>query len=237
MRATFRMDASDLRWAHVKARFGHPDFVASPRPGSRSGSEKNFSEKKKKEEEVSSLVDDAMGEEKEHKEADVVMGEDGPDEETIPTSVLPARKSTGGLRKIMLNVTDRDDVTRVETMKVKTPQSRMRASSTAHGEAIDDSSETIGFMQDGGTVKGWLMKQGKVGSLWGFMAKPWQKRWFVLRSGRISWFSKKNIDQEQNSLLLDGYKVSKVVKEETGSKTWYVVFERTIDLWRSLPPV
>ena len=67
------MDASDLRWAHVKARFGHPDFVASPRPGSRSGSEKNFSEKKKKEEEVSSLVDDAMGEEKEHKEADVVM--------------------------------------------------------------------------------------------------------------------------------------------------------------------
>ena len=50
-------------------------------------------------------------------------------------------------------------------MKVKTPQSRMRASSTAHGEAIDDSSETIGFMQDGGTVKGWLMKQGKVGSL------------------------------------------------------------------------
>ena len=83
-----------------------------------------------------------MGEEKEHKEADVVMGEDGPDEETIPTSVLPARKSTGG-PATHVERNRSDDVTRVR-MKVKTPQSRMRASSTAHGEAIDDSSETPG---------------------------------------------------------------------------------------------
>ena len=77
------------------------------------------------------------------------------------------------------------------------------------------------------------MKQGKVGSLWGFMAKPWQKRWFVLRSGRISWFSSKNIDQEQNSLLLDGYKVSEVIKDESGRKTWYA-FELFAPLQRTL---
>ena len=95
------------------------------------------------EEEVSNLIDDAMKEEKESNDKqDVVMGDDGSDEETIPTSVLPTRKSTGGLRKIMLNVSDLDDVTRVETMKVKTPTSRMRVSSTSHGDAIDDSSGT-----------------------------------------------------------------------------------------------
>ena len=159
MRATFRMDASDLRWAHVKARFGHPDFITSPRSvgssaSSSSSSKKKFSEQKKKtkqgnqkrdsvEEEVSNLIDDAMKEEKESNDKqDVVMGDDGSDEETIPTSVLPTRKSTGGLRKIMLNVSDLDDVTRVETMKVKTPTSRMRVSSTSHGDAIDDSSGT-----------------------------------------------------------------------------------------------
>ena len=105
MRATFRMDASDLRWAHVKLDSGIPIshlLVLAVEVVVR----RNFSEKKKKEEEVSSLVDDAMGEEKEHKEADVVMGEDGPDEEDHTDFGSTARKSTGGLRKIMLNVTD-----------------------------------------------------------------------------------------------------------------------------------
>ena len=91
-------------------------------------------------------------------------------------------------------------------------------------------------MQDGGTVKGWLMKQGKVGSLWGFKANLGKNvgSYFVRVASRGSEEEYRSGTEQSASGRIQGLESR---KEETGSKTWYVVFERTIDLWRSLPPV
>ena len=63
---------------------------------------------------------------------------------------------------------------------------------------------------------GHLWKEAQSGRMFGFAAKHWQKRYFKLCRGRLSWFETKSSVRSRNSLLLDGYTLRKVGQVSNG---------------------
>lgn len=57
---------------------------------------------------------------------------------------------------------------------------------------------------------GWLWKEAASGRMFGFASKHWDKRWMVLRRGRLTWYTNRLAVHPQNSMLLDGYRLRKV---------------------------
>eukprot|EP00940_MAST-03C_sp_MAST-3C-sp2_P000474 g474.t1 len=233
MQASFRNNGTDLRWASIKSNFGHPGYAPTPKPKRGRNKVGNFS----KSATSSSTKRVEVSKEDESARAATSPSSSAP---TAPPRTISSNASTEGAPNIpVLMVPDDEAVKRIDTVFVKTPTPRLakarQSTKLEHGvkaaETVDD--ENVGYLIDGSTVKGWLWKEGKSTRLFGLLGKPWQKRWFVLRKGRISWFSQKNVESEQNSLLLDGYKVSEVKEVKVGKNTWFA-FELFAPLQRTL---
>eukprot|EP00939_MAST-03C_sp_MAST-3C-sp1_P000202 g202.t1 len=64
--------------------------------------------------------------------------------------------------------------------------------------------------EDEGVHMGYLWKEAASGRVFGFATKHWDKRWMVLRRGRLTWYADRAAVKERNSLLLDGYTLKKV---------------------------